>query len=354
MTASHTPFPREWGRREACCFIARPERLRELGLSHYGDGPTLPRIIRELLLRLSAGDRLAILIQCLPGRSDFWQRVSDDVLYWAGAREALDDDVWQRLRAGGVPVLLYHRVVPHPDRRDPKYALPLAAFDAQMRLLARLGYRSLRLDELLRIHRSGEPPPPKRVVITFDDGYQDNLAAVRSMKRHGFTGAIFLVTGEIGGHARWRFDQLGRVPMLSWGEVERLARDGIEFGAHSVTHPNLTALSKAEAQQEIEDAHWALRRALGAADYCFAYPHGLATAETKELVARAGHIAAFGTTRGLSTMHDDVMYLRRIQIYGDEQLPTFLLRLWLGDNPLDYLPWGRSGRRMQARLCGTR
>ena len=340
--------PREHGRRDADCYQERPEHLRRMHLSHYSDGPTLPRIIRELLLRIPAGDRVAVLVRGLLSGSSFWQQVGDDVLYWYGVRETLNDGkAWQRLRSGGVPILLYHRVVPSADRRDPKYALPLARFNAQMRLLVRLGYKSMRLDELLQAHRAGELPPPKRVVITFDDGYEDNLVAIRSMRRYGFGGAIFLVTGDVGGCARWRYSELGRVPLLSWDQVRRLACDDIEFGAHSVTHPNLAELPMPAARREIEGAHQALRRALGEATYCFAYPHGIATDETKWLVSRAGYAAAFGTTRGLSTMHDDPLYLRRIQVYGDERLLIFWLRLWLGDSPFDYLPWGRLGRWRQ-------
>lgn len=255
---------------------------------------------------------------------------------------------WQRLRDGGVPVLLYHRIVPRPDPRDPKYALPLGRFRAQMRLLARLGYRSLHLDELLRIHRSGEPAPRRRVVVTFDDGYMDNLAAARVMRSYGFTGTIFLVTGDVGGRARWRVHEIGEVPMLSWEQVQQLADVGFELGGHSVTHPNLADLPAGEARSEIEGSLRALWERLGEASYAFAYPHGGATAETRRLVAEAGYAAAFGTTRGLSTMLDDPLYIRRVQVYGDERLPTFCTRLLLGDNPLDYLPWGRSGSRRRS------
>jgi hypothetical protein len=46
-------------------------------------------------------------------------------------------------------------------------------------------------------------------------------------------------------------------------------------------------------------------------------------------------------------MHDDLYYLKRITVYGDENLLSFAVRVMLGDNPLDYLPWGRAREWMQ-------
>lgn len=337
--------PREIGRRDARSYQKHPERLRELRLSHYNQGPTVPRILRALLLSLPRSDRLVARMASNSRSMTFWRQLADDVTYWAGVREGLSDArVWRRLRWNGVPILMYHRVVPTVDHRDPKYAISWARFDAQMWLLARLGYKSLSLAQVVEAHRSGELLPPKSVVITFDDGYKDNLLAVALMRRYGMSGIIFLTTRYIGGWACWRYEELGQVPMLSCEQARQLAHEGIEFGAHSVTHPRLAELSMPDARHEIATSKQVLERELGEEIYFFAYPFGSASAETKQLAAEASFSAACGISPGLSTMHDDLMYLRRITVYGKEGLASFLLRLWLGDNPFDYLPWGRKGR----------
>jgi peptidoglycan/xylan/chitin deacetylase (PgdA/CDA1 family) len=236
--------------------------------------------------------------------------------------------------------------------RDPKYALPSASFDAQMRLLSRLGYKSLRLEEFIGLHAAGSPLPRRHVVITFDDGYADNSGALGLLQRLGFSATIFLVTGDVGGLARWRQEEIGAVPMLSWAEVRRLATAGVEFGAHSLTHPNIALLPAAEAGRQIEQSRVDIMRVLGDASRCFAYPHGAATEETHRLAANAGYVAALSTVRALSTLDDNPMYLPRVQVYGNERLATFWLRLRLGDNPFDYLPHRRrsgSQRRTESQ-----
>ncbi len=334
------------GRRDAQHYLAEPGRLRELPLSRWSEGPAVLRMIRAAALIMPSAAWLAAVVGRVArarGRAGIAAR-ADDIAYWAGVRDTLCRDEWFRLRGAGVPILLYHRVPPHPDRLDPKYALSQGRFAAQVRLLVRLGYRSIPLGLLAELHRAGLPPPPRSVVFTFDDGYADNHVAAAILRRWGFVATIFLVTGDVGGPARWRVAEIGQVPLLTWREVRELARAGVEFGAHSITHPRLAEMPAEEAEREIVASGEALQRECGPGELLFAYPHGSATPETRRLASQSGYLAACGTTRGLSSLHDDPWSLRRIQIYGDERLSAFCLRLLLGDNPLDYLPWGRLGR----------
>jgi peptidoglycan/xylan/chitin deacetylase (PgdA/CDA1 family) len=138
--------------------------------------------------------------------------------------------------------------------------------------------------------------------------------------------------------------------MLSWGQLHTLKALGVEIGSHTATHTDLRTCSADALHRELDGAARTLERECGVRPLHFAYPHGHHTPALQRAVAASGYRCAFGTQRGLSTMHDEDFALRRIQIYGDESLPIFLIRLLLGDNPLDYLPWRRLGRwRANAR-----
>ncbi|HEY0072286.1 MAG TPA: polysaccharide deacetylase family protein [Chloroflexia bacterium] len=334
------------GRREARLYLGKQVASRDLKLSRYSEGRLRTRLLRAVLLASRIPPRFLSLLgrplqAVLPARA--WVETVEDHAYWFGARlELRRAGVWQQVRGSGVPILLYHRIVPRRDPADPKYALTLGRFKAQMRLLRLLGYRTLSLKALVDCHHSGRFPAPRSVVVTFDDGYRDNAAAARYMLANAQSGTIFLVTGRMGCDRDWSLEGHRRMPLLTWDEVRALKQAGFEFGSHTRTHPNLSTVEAREACEEIDTARADVVRELGDDDHLFAYPYGGSSPAARTCVANAGYRAACGVRRGLSDMHDDLYYLKRITVYGDENLLSFAVRVVLGDNPLDYLPWGRA------------
>jgi peptidoglycan/xylan/chitin deacetylase (PgdA/CDA1 family) len=117
--------------------------------------------------------------------------------------------------------------------------------------------------------------------------------------------------------------------MLSWDEVGVLRGLGFEVGAHTVSHPILSRLSREEAWQEIHGSRTTIERMLGIRPRVFAYPNGGAedvTATTMSLVREAGFACAVTTRRGLNTPTTPVMELRRGGPW-ERHLPTFALKL---------------------------
>ena len=333
---------RRCGRQDALDYVSGRGAIRERRLSRFSQGRLRWRVVRALLMRLRVPPWM-VAAAVLP-RSPTAETATD-YAYWSGARQVLTaGDHWARVRGSGVPILMYHRIVSEVDAADPKYAMTSRRFVAQMRLLRLLGYRTIPLRELVRRHRAGELPPPRSVVVTFDDGNQDNERAARYMLSHGQSGTIFLVTGCVGGERTWSTGGLPRIPMLTWDQVRDLRSAGFEFGSHSHTHPDLGRADSETAAEEIRIARAQIVRELGVPDHLFAYPYGGHNATTKALVAAAGYAAACGVRRGLSDMHDDLFCLRRVAAYGDENVVKFAMRLMLGESPFDYLPWDRARR----------
>ena len=69
-------------------------------------------------------------------------------------------------------VLMYHKVNDVPGNR---MSMPVSLFDEQMHQLRELGYRAVDLDAVLDHYAGDGPLPEGAVLITFDDGYRDNL-----------------------------------------------------------------------------------------------------------------------------------------------------------------------------------
>jgi peptidoglycan/xylan/chitin deacetylase (PgdA/CDA1 family) len=89
---------------------------------------------------------------------------------------------------------------------------------------------------------------------------------------------------------------LGKELMLSWDEIREMNENGIEFGVHTVHHPELTNISLREAKWEIEESKREIEEKLGKPVIAFAYPSGVYNKEIVQLVKDAGFLCAVTTT----------------------------------------------------------
>lgn len=193
-----------------------------------------------------------------------------------------------------VPVFMYHSVVPHPPRNQP-YAMALGvdAFERQLRWLSLRGYTGTALSVL----ESGQAPK-RSVVLTFDDGYEDNyLYAFPVLRKYGFSATVFVVTGALDGDNGFdrRFTAT-EARMLTSAQVHEMHRYGVEFGSHSVNHPaSLTDLNDHDLKEEVVRSKHRLEELLNRRVAHFAYPHGKHDDRVEQAVAEAGYALACGT-----------------------------------------------------------
>lgn len=99
-----------------------------------------------------------------------------------------------------VAILRYHAIA-DPQRTwyaSPGICISPAAFIRHVEYLSR-AYRIMPLDELVDTLTSHQPLPQNVVVLTFDDGYADNLEAAKILSHFGVSGTFYLTAGCIGG-----------------------------------------------------------------------------------------------------------------------------------------------------------
>lgn len=100
---------------------------------------------------------------------------------------------------------------------------------------------------------------------------------------------------------------LGKELILSWDDIMEMNRNGVTFGAHSLTHPNLTKLPVEQAKREIAKSKMDIEERLGRAITVFCYPNGDFNAEISELVEEAGFHCAL-TTNPRMVKHKTNLY----------------------------------------------
>ena len=205
------------------------------------------------------------------------------------------------------PILMYHYVRGVDQAADPlgwELSVTPELFEQHMAWLAQAGYTGVRVDLLARCMR-GEPAcPPRPVALTFDDGYADAYtAALPVLQRHGFTATFYVVS-----------DFVGQPGYMTWEQLATLRDAGMEIGAHSVSHPDLTTLDAFELQRQVAQPKAEIEARLGVRVVSFCYPAGHYSWAVLEAVRAAGYESA--TTTRWDNDYGDMLALPRRRVSG--------------------------------------
>jgi len=236
----------------------------------------------------------------------------------------------------GISILMYHQVGEfRPMSTHRSTYCHVSRFRAQMAWLHRLGFKVLRMDEVLAALRGETPVPPRAVALTFDDGYENFYEyAFPVLARYGFPAMVYLISEHIGQPARW-FAADGRAtpPLMSAERIRELLRIGIDFGSHGARHIKLAEVDLDTARRDIVDSRRHLQELLGDEVQHFCYPYGSHNAAVVDLVRQAGFATAVSCQRGAATAEFDALALPRKAIsYGDNLL-GFFWKLMMKDEP---------------------
>lgn len=215
----------------------------------------------------------------------------------------------------GLRILLLHHIPPEE----------FAAYEQLVAWLARTG--RLVGPDMAETILTGEAAPqhPEPCLVSFDDGFQSNVAAAKVLERHNALGLFFVCPGlmelapdeQAQAIARNIFlgtRKIDGLHLMDWDAVEHLAATGHRIGNHTLTHRRLTQLSAVERAEEIDGASHALATYLGKAPQWFAFPFGdidSIDATSLETIGRRHQFCRSGV-RGANTAHT-----RRLTILAD-------------------------------------
>ena len=235
-------------------------------------------------------------------------------------------------------ILLYHKIGMYPgNAKFPGLYVAESDFDRQIKYLKSSGYAFLTLSELKAVYDYyygngkgcvdakliSESPEAAHVnetgkyaAITLDDGsksvYSGGFDVLRS---NGVKATVFMVSGLVGGLNDWDIENGENADeMLNASELREMAGYGVEIGAHTRTHPHLTAIAPEEALAEMADSKKSLEDLLGGKVNFFAYPYGDYNEEVERLAEKAGFLGACVTKTGIVKKGADFLALRRVAI----------------------------------------
>jgi len=243
--------------------------------------------------------------------------------------------------ADSLPVLTFHSL----DDRSSVISFSSQVFRRGMARLYESGYQTLSLLGAVDYLRRDAPFPGRSFVITFDDGYQTVYdEAFPVLQRYSMSATVFLTVGEKGAvQPGARLPSLEGRSMLSWHEIREMQRWGIDFGAHTLTHPDLTRLSFDQLETEVCDSKAIIENALSAKAASFAYPYGHYDRRSCEIV-RQHFACACSVKLSLINAHSDLYTLERVDAYylrTDRLFDIMLTRLF---------PWYIRARSIPRRI----
>lgn len=213
-------------------------------------------------------------------------------------------------------VLMYHLVGPLPPHADAEErALTVSAerFETDLRELRAAGCHCLTMAQAYALLARGQLPR-HTVVLTFDDGYEDNYTvAWPLMRKYGFVGTFNLV-----------YDSLSAPGHMNREEVKELAAAGNELGSHTVSHAILTRLDQAHLKMEVTEPRQKLEALIGTPIVTFCYPEGRHNPRVVRAVREAGYRVATTVERGAWTPETPSLEIPRFRMTEQTDLQKYL------------------------------
>lgn len=274
----------------------------------------------------------------------------------------------RRSRDLTIPILMYHSIANDIDDSAHPYYRTVTTpetFEKHMGFLHESSYEVLTLSEGVRFLRGTSdrvvpqpvlapellkspmsPDPIRRpVVVTFDDGLRDfYTTAFPILERYGFSATVFVASGYI--------DKtfITGQECLRTREVRELAKKGVEFGSHTVTHPQLSKLSRAEILHELSASREMVENIVGSEVSLFSYPYRFPEEDAEftrtlgAILIEQGYSAGVTTAIGLSRAGDDPLFLRRLPVNESDDRQFLRAKL---EGAYD---WLHMGQLMHKRL----
>jgi peptidoglycan/xylan/chitin deacetylase (PgdA/CDA1 family) len=190
-----------------------------------------------------------------------------------------------------LPIMALHKVDDKSELGITR--LKVSQFERLIQTLKEWGYETISLEEIFKpsVERKIEG---KKLVLTFDDGYEDfYINAFPILQKYNFTATVFLITGYVGKFNQWEAGFGRNFPHLNWKEIKEMSRYGISFGSHTVNHPDLTKLKKQQVEYEFLFSRKTIEDKIGKNVFYLSYPFGKYNDSVIEAARKTGYKRAY-------------------------------------------------------------
>lgn len=222
-----------------------------------------------------------------------------------------------------IPVLMYHKIPNQEIQSQHKIYVTKVNFEKHLQFFKSQGFQTLTFSQLEKFKKQEIPFkefPKKPLMLTFDDGYRDNLEnASPLLKKYGFNAQIFLLADPQIASNAW--DASKTEPsheIVSGNDRQRWILSAFEIGSHGFSHKKITEMSTEEAFAELRNSKLALEKEFQTPIQVYAFTYGDTNKDMAALAEAAGYSYAVNTDTGGILIEESPYEIFRTNIFPNE------------------------------------
>ena len=208
-----------------------------------------------------------------------------------------------------IPVLMYHSI----SNDKSHLSVSIDNFEYQLNYLSKSGFNSISFNE---IYKNINKP----IIITFDDGYKDNIInALPILKKYNFVSTCFVVSDFIGEYNKWdeRHKSYVHKELLTKNDLVEWLSHGMFIGSHGKSHISLKTLNQAQIKHEISNSKNIIQDVIGSSIDSFSYPFGQINNFSANTVKEAYKFGVTTVRSRFNTLKHKNFYIPRIHMSND-------------------------------------
>lgn len=217
-----------------------------------------------------------------------------------------------------LPIIMYHSVLKSAKNKT-KYIVTPEQLESDLKWIQSNGYTPVFMSDVIDYVYNGSPLPEKPIVITFDDGYYNNLTYLYPLLVKYDMKAVISVVGEFSENFSKTKDLNPSYAHLTWDNIKKLSESGLveiqnhTYSLHTISERKGAGIIKGESVADyskifcgdITKLQDVLKTNCNVTPNTFTYPYGNICEESKQLVKDMGFKASLSCYEKLNYITDD-------------------------------------------------
>ncbi|MBC7419765.1 MAG: polysaccharide deacetylase family protein [Bdellovibrio sp.] len=224
-----------------------------------------------------------------------------------------------------IPTLMYHKIPSVEIESQHRIFVTKENFEKHLKFFKIRGFTSLTFSELAKFRR-GEKDfslfPKKPLILTFDDGYRDNLEnASPLLKKYGFRSQLFLLANSAIKDNQWDINSDEPAhEIISATERQQWLTSAFEIGSHGFSHKKITEMTDDEAFHELKASKDSLEKEFAITINTYAFTYGITSPKASAFAFDAGYDYAVNTDTGGLKLEEAPYQIFRVNMFPEESL----------------------------------
>ncbi len=222
-----------------------------------------------------------------------------------------------------IPILMYHKIPHSKLESQHKIFVTAKNFEQHLKFFKAWGFTTITFNELQDFKSARKDFslfPKKPLLLTFDDGYVDNLEiASPLLKKYGFKAQLFLLANAKINSNEWDHSPTEKSHQIVAGnERQKWKSSAFVIGSHGFSHERITAMEEEKARAELRLSKQELEKEFGANISVYAFTYGDTNLQMAQMAFDEGYDYAVNTDSGGLLIEEDPYCIFRVNIFPDE------------------------------------